>query len=162
MSRLDSFIRRMQAQRSCLNAAAKAIADMPGPIFELGLGNGRTYDHFRELFPDRDIVVVEKKISAHPDCIPPDNLLYLGEVHDTLPRAIEQYRHQVALVHSDIGSGDVHSNAKLASYIAEQIPSAVQPGGLLLSDQKMPVKNATALPLPEDVAEDRYFMLRLP
>ena len=49
MSRLDSFIRRMQAQRDCLNAAAGLIADVPGVVFDLGLGNGRTFDHLREV-----------------------------------------------------------------------------------------------------------------
>ncbi|MGH6887075.1 MAG: class I SAM-dependent methyltransferase, partial [Geminicoccales bacterium] len=49
MSRLDSFIRRLEAQRACLDLAAARIADLPGPVLELGLGNGRTYDHLREL-----------------------------------------------------------------------------------------------------------------
>ena len=55
MSRLESFIRRVTAQRDCLNMAKELVVDVPGPILELGLGNGRTYDHLRELFPDREI-----------------------------------------------------------------------------------------------------------
>ena len=47
MSRLDSFIARMQAQRDCLNYLKPVIAAVPGPILEVGLGNGRTYDHLR-------------------------------------------------------------------------------------------------------------------
>ena len=43
MSRLDSFIRRMKAQRACLDWAAQAISDLPGPVFELGLG--KASDH---------------------------------------------------------------------------------------------------------------------
>ena len=50
MSRLDSFIRRLEAQRACLNRAAELIGDLEGVVLELGLGNGRTYDHLRELF----------------------------------------------------------------------------------------------------------------
>jgi hypothetical protein len=42
MSRLDSFIARMQAQRDCLNFLKPAIDALPGPILEVGLGNGRT------------------------------------------------------------------------------------------------------------------------
>ena len=49
MSRLDSFIRRIGAQRNVLNAVAQRIAAIDGPVLELGLGNGRTYDHLREL-----------------------------------------------------------------------------------------------------------------
>ena len=55
MSRLDSFIRRLEAQRACLNQAAALIVGLDGAVLELGLGNGRTYDHVRELFPDREI-----------------------------------------------------------------------------------------------------------
>ena len=50
MSRLDSFIRRLEAQRACLDRAAALIAGIDGAVLELGLGNGRTYDHLRELF----------------------------------------------------------------------------------------------------------------
>ena len=39
MSRLDSFLRRLQAQRGCLNDAAALVGARPGPVFELGLGN---------------------------------------------------------------------------------------------------------------------------
>ena len=72
MSRLDSFIRRVTAQRDCLNAAAVLVRDLPGPVLEFGLGNGRTYDHLRSLLPDRQIFVFERQVAAHPDCIPPD------------------------------------------------------------------------------------------
>jgi S-adenosyl-L-methionine methyltransferase len=64
MSRLDSFIARMKAQRDCLNHLKPAIDALPGPILEVGLGNGRTYDHLRELFPGRDIYVFERKVAA--------------------------------------------------------------------------------------------------
>ena len=52
MSRLDSFIRRLEAQRACLDRAAELIRDIDGHVLELGLGNGRTYDHLRGLFPE--------------------------------------------------------------------------------------------------------------
>ena len=51
MTRLDTVIKRLMAQRSCLNAAAETLGNMAGPVLELGLGNGRTYDHLRFLFP---------------------------------------------------------------------------------------------------------------
>ena len=70
MSRLDSFIRRLKAQRACLTHAAQAIGNDEGTVLELGLGNGRTYDHLRECLPERDIFVFEREVRAHPDCIP--------------------------------------------------------------------------------------------
>ena len=42
MTRLDEFIVRMQAQRACIDDAAARTAGRPGPVLELGLGNGRT------------------------------------------------------------------------------------------------------------------------
>ena len=70
MSRLDSAIRRLQAQRDLLNQAAQDIGSMEGVVLELGLGNGRTYDHMRAILPDREIYVFEREVRAHPDCIP--------------------------------------------------------------------------------------------
>ncbi len=71
MSRLDSFIRRMLAQRACLNWAAEAVAGIAGPVLELGLGNGRTYDHLRELLPEREIYVFERPniFAGHTPCL---------------------------------------------------------------------------------------------
>ncbi len=70
MSRLDSFIRRALAQRDCLGDAARLIDGLPGPVIELGLGNGRTYGHLRTLLPAREIFVFDRQVMAHPDCVP--------------------------------------------------------------------------------------------
>ncbi len=85
MSRLDSFIRRLEAQRACLDRAAALISGLDGIVLELGLGNGRTYDHLRTLFPDREIHVCERQVAAHPDCVPPPEFLILGDMRETLP-----------------------------------------------------------------------------
>jgi len=106
MSRLDSFIARMQAQRDCLNFLKPAIDGLPGPILEVGLGNGRTYDHLRDLFPGRDIYVFERKVAAHPDCIPPDDRLFLGEAREAIPKAVQKLGATAALIHTDLGTGD--------------------------------------------------------
>ncbi len=111
MSRLDINIRRLEAQRACLNRVAEQIRDLPGPVLELGLGNGRTYDHLRELLPEREIFVFERDVAAHPDCIPDDDHLYRGDFQDTLPGAAERFAGQVALVHADIGSANLERDA---------------------------------------------------
>ena len=80
MSRLDTFIRRLQAQRLCLDVLAERLQGLPGPVLELGLGNGRTYDHLRERFPGRAIFVFDRQVAAHPDCIPPAEQLRLGDL----------------------------------------------------------------------------------
>jgi len=90
MSKLDSFIRRMTAQRNCLNHAASLITHVPGTVFELGLGNGRTYDHLRQLFPDRDVYVFDRMIADFTSCMPPENRLFLGEISDTLLKSFKK------------------------------------------------------------------------
>ena len=67
MSRLDSVIRRLTSQKIVLEWAVDIIRYLDGTVLELGLGNGRTYDHLREILPDRDIYVFEREIAAHPD-----------------------------------------------------------------------------------------------
>ena len=161
MSRLDSFIRRMQAQRSCLNLAAQMINTLDGPVLELGLGNGRTFDHLREILPNREIFVFDQKITAHPSCIPDPDHLFLGDIHETLPQAIKRFGKTAALVHSDIGSNDTEENRELARYLSSQLHQVLRPGGLVVSDQKMTLPNATPIQLPDDVSPNRYFMISI-
>lgn len=158
MSRLDSVIRRLTAQRACLDAAARHIADRDGVVLELGLGNGRTFDHLRARLPERAIYVFEREVRAHPDCIPPDARLFLGDVLETLERAAETLAGRAILVHSDIGTGDAARNAALAAAIAERLPPLLAPGALLVSDQMLPLDGAAPLDPPEGVAPGRYQM----
>ncbi len=162
MSRLDSAIRRLQAQRSCLDDAAARIAGLPGIVFELGLGNGRTYDHLRELLPDREIYVFERRVAAHPDCVPPDDRLFLGYVEETLPGVLPRFRGRVALVHADVGTGHPETNKILAAAISAVIGDFLAPGGYLVCDQQISFPGAEPVALPRDVAEGRYIYLRKP
>lgn len=161
MSRLDSFIRRVSAQRDCLNLAAGLIADTPGPVLELGLGNGRTYDHLRELFPDRQIFVFDRRVAAHPDCIPDDDHMILGDITETLPAALDRIGTPAALAHCDIGTGEKESNARLIATIAPMVDALMATGGIVCSDQEYNVENWTAQPPPEGVRPGRYFINRV-
>ena len=84
-TRLDLFINRMVSQRACLDYAIGETAGMPGPVFELGLGNGRTYHHMRNRIRNREVFVFDRAVESHPDSIPPEELTILGDVRDTLP-----------------------------------------------------------------------------
>jgi hypothetical protein len=160
MSRLDSFIRRLEAQRACLDHAAGLIAAVDGPVLELGLGNGRTYDHLRQLFPDRDIYVCERRVAAHPDCIPPDDRLILGDMKETLPAAASWLGGRVALAHFDVGTGDAAANLALAATLAPLIAPLLRPGAILVSDPEIACAGLQPLPLPAGVAPGRYHMYR--
>jgi hypothetical protein len=160
MSRLDSVIRRLEAQRACLNRAAEMIHDLPGPVLELGLGNGRTYDHLREILPEREIFVFERRVAAHPDCVPDAAHLLLGDIHQTLPAAVARFGPSVALVHSDMGTGDAESNRRLAGFLAARLPGLLRPGGVVISDQDVSLEGCAALALPEGVKPGRYFIFQ--
>ena len=160
MSRLDSFIRRLEAQRACLDATPAWIEDIPGPILELGLGNGRTYDHLRGLHPDREIFVFERHPAAHPDCIPDADHLILGDIRATLPAVLSRLPEHAALVHNDLGTGDCVGNAELASWIASALPSLIKPGAVVLSDQALDDPRLAPSALPAALPEGRYFLYR--
>ena len=60
MSRLNSMMRRLAAQADGIEWSLDHIKDVPGDVLEMGLGNGRTYDHLRELIKDRRIFVMDR------------------------------------------------------------------------------------------------------
>ncbi|MFO1060271.1 MAG: class I SAM-dependent methyltransferase [Dongiaceae bacterium] len=159
MSRLDSFIRRLEAQRACLDRVAAEVRDRPGPVLEVGLGNGRTYDHLRDRLPGRPIHAFDRQLAAHPACVPPDGLLLLGDIRQTVPAAAARLGPAV-LIHSDIGSGEAAANAALAAAMAALYAAALAPGGLLLSDQPMAEPRLAPEALPPGVPEGRYFLYR--
>ena len=160
MSRLDSFIRRVSAQREVLNHVCDLVAMREGPVLELGLGNGRTYDHLRELFPSRDIYVCERQVAAHPDCIPPDDRLLLGDMRETLPAAQSWLPGRVALVHFDAGSGEAVANRVLADTLLPLVLPLLCRGAMIVSDPEFSHPELEVLPLPDGVAAGRYHLYR--
>jgi hypothetical protein len=158
MSRLDSFIRRLQAQRACLDAAAAQIRGLDGFVLELGLGNGRTYDHLREICPGREIYVFDRQVNAHPDCVPAADHLFLGEITQTLPQALARLGSNAALVHTDVGTGVQAENDKLAAILAPMIRKVLKVGGIVISDQALKTSGLSPIALPDGVKPGRYFM----
>lgn len=161
MSRLDSFIRRLQAQRRCLDEAARRVRSRPGPILELGLGAGRTYDHLRELLPGREIFVFEREVAVHPRDVPDPEHLILGDFRATLDAVRGRLAGRAALAHADIGTWDEAESVRLAAAIAPLLHRLLGDGGLVLSDQPMRHPQWADLPLPSGVEPGRYHMYRV-
>jgi hypothetical protein len=160
MSRLDSMIRRLSAQRACLDRVAEMIVGLPGPILEIGLGNGRTYDHLRERLPGREILVFDRVLAAHPDCVPPADRLLLGELEDTLPAAGKRIGATAALAHADLGSGHADRDRAVAALLARLLPPLMMPRGIVVSDQELLSEALATEALPEGVPPGRYFLYR--
>jgi hypothetical protein len=161
MSRLDSFIARMQAQRDCLNYLKPVVDAVAGPILEVGLGNGRTYDHLRDLFPGRDIYVFERKVAAHPDCVPPDDRLFLGDADRTIPAAAKKLGAVAALIHTDLGTGDHAANMAMGKWLGPALDTLAVKGGFILANQPLDVARWQRQPDPPGVPEGRYFLYRI-
>ena len=91
MSRLDSFIRRMTAQRDVLNHICERVKELDGPVLELGLGNGRTFDHLRAHFPGRKIIAFDRAVGSHKTSTPEPENLVVGEIR--IPLAVLERGH---------------------------------------------------------------------
>lgn len=157
MSRLDSFIRRVSAQRDCLNDAAERLAGVEGPVIELGLGNGRTYDHLRERLPGRRIVAFDRALAAHASSVPPPEDLVLGEIAETA-RAFAGIG--AALVHADIGTGYEDRDALTLRWLPGLAASLLRSGGIAASGLPLAHPMLAPLALPPSVPDGRYFLYR--
>jgi hypothetical protein len=158
VSRLDSFIRRLTAQREILNWAIDQVRDRSGLVLEIGLGNGRTYDHLRAGLGDDRIYAFDRANNANPRSIPPEHRLLLGEFADTLPAFAARHPQAAALVHSDVGLGDPDANARQVVRMSAWLPPLLAPGALLLSDQQLSHPALILQPMPVTIPADRYFL----
>ncbi len=154
MSRLDSVIRRLTAQRDCLGVALDRAPD--GAILDIGLGNGRTYDHLRESAPARDIWAIDRAMNAHPASAPPDGFFLEGEADAMLEALHTRIGRGVALVHYDLGIGVPEEDVPLRASLTGGIANLLVPGGLLVANGAF--EGMAQLPLPNGVAEGRYFI----
>ena len=162
MSRLESFIRRLEAQRAYLDYASERIAAREGVILELGLGNGRTYDHLRTRLPLHDIFVFERRVNAHPSCIPPGDRLILGDVEQTLTQARERFSGRVLLVHSDLGTGVAANDNPLAVMITTGLDELLMPGALVCSSLALCQPGWVKISGPATIKAGRYFLYTKP
>ncbi|MDL2406003.1 class I SAM-dependent methyltransferase [Rhizobium calliandrae] len=157
MSRLDSFIRRLIAQRDILNAVADEVKTLDGPVLELGLGNGRTFDHLRELFPDRRVVAFDRAVNAYGPSMPEASDLVLGEIKDTLRDFIGI---GASLAHADIGTGYEDKDAVTVTWLPDLMAGILGSRGLAVSGLPLDHPDLDPLPLPTSVKEGRYFIYR--
>lgn len=158
MSRLDSFINRMSAQRDLLNHVRDNLA-LPeaGEIFEIGLGNGRTYSHLRENFPGRRVIAFDRKLAAHASATPAADDFVEGEIRETGQAYLGQ---QAALVHADIGTGYDDKDAITLTWLPQMVSGMLASGGVAVSGLPLDHPDLELLPRLPSIAEGRYFHYR--
>lgn len=110
------------------------------------------------LVPDRTIYVFDRKVAAHPDSIPPDDCLFVGEIAETLTEATERLGNTAIIAHVDIGDGDSEATRRNAATTALRLPSILQAGAVVASDQELVDPRLEPRPLPQGVPTGRYFM----
>lgn len=157
MSRLDGFIRRMSAQRDILNHIRDEVELLDGDILELGLGNGRTFDHLRQLFPNRRIIVFDREVRSHRNSTPDPANTVLGEIRETIQLFVGG---KAALVHADIGSGYDDRDAVTLTWLPAAVADALAPGGIAVSG--LPLSHPLLIEQPRlpSVPPDAYFQYR--
>ena len=159
-SRLERMIARLNTQRRLLEWAVREVAAMPGPMIELGLGKGRTYDHLRRLAPDRDILVFDKLLHAPEGSRPPAEMFYLGDFRQTWERAFQAKGASAVLAHADIGSHDAEADRRRATELAPLLDRLLAPGAIVMSDREMSVQRWRRLDLPDGLGDWPYFLYR--
>lgn len=157
MSRLESFIRRLTAQRDILDMICNEMPLGDGPVIELGLGNGRTYDHLRERLPGRRIIAFDRVNQANLRSLPPVGDLILGEISETA-RTFAGIG--AALVHADIGSGYDDLDELNLRWLPQLAVDLLAPGGIAASGVPLDHPDLVPLPLPEGIRPGRYFLYR--
>jgi len=157
MSRLDSFIRRLSAQRDILDMICRDMPLGEGPVIELGLGNGRTYDHLRERLPGRRIIAFDRVNQANRKSLPPDGDLILGEINETTKPFVGI---GAALVHADIGSGYDDLDEVNLRWLPQLTVDLLQPSGIAASGVRLNHPALHALPIPPTVPRNRYYLYR--
>ncbi|OWV70464.1 hypothetical protein ATY77_17015 [Rhizobium sp. R634] len=157
MSRLDSFIRRLTAQRDILNAIIDLVEDIEGPVLEFGLGNGRTYDHLREKFPGRRIVAFDWEVRSYSASTPAPEDMVTGNIRESGQAFLGI---GAALAHADIGTGHDEIDAVTLTWLPQLMAGVLAHNGIAVSGLPLEHAELVALPLPEGIKEGRYFLYR--
>ena len=157
MSRLDSVIRRLTAQREILNDLATRLNGIPGLVLEFGLGNGRTFDHLRQHLPDRRIIVFESVVVEGLLSRPASEDFVIGDIRDTASRFDDGC---AALIHVDIETGVAAEDAQLATWLPGLVARLLGPNGYAASGAALDNPHLRPIALPAGIASGRYHVVQ--
>ncbi|GAA0783974.1 hypothetical protein E1180_09530 [Roseibium denhamense] len=160
MSRLDSFIRRMTSQKILLEYLVSKVNETEGPVLELGLGNGRTYDHLREIYPNKEIYAFDFVMECHPSCAPDADHMISGDIRDTLAFCEPRIGSKAAFAHVDIGSADPTFDLSIAHWLAPLLDKCMTVGGYILTALPLDLPNYAEEEKPEGIHPGRYHIYR--
>jgi hypothetical protein len=157
MSRLDSFIRRLTAQRDILNAIGDLVKETEGPVLEFGLGNGRTYDHLRAILPNRRIIAFDREVRSYSASTPPAENMVTGDIRESGQAFVGI---GAALAHADIGTGHDEIDAITLTWLPQLMAGVLAKDGIAVSGLPLQHPDLAPLPLPAGIKQGRYFLYR--
>lgn len=164
VSRLDKAILRFEAQRLLLNSACAEIAERHRPgdglIVELGLGNGRTFDHLRERLPGFRIVVFEREPTANPSTSPSADNLVVGEIVLQVPRFCAANPERALLVHADLGNGLDDYDRELEGWLPAAALALCRPGAILITSTRCDHRHLVDETPPAEIVRYEYYRYR--
>jgi hypothetical protein len=157
MSRLDSFIRRLTAQRDILNAIGDLVKETEGPVLEFGLGNGRTYDHLRAIVPNRRIIAFDRDVRSYSASTPPAENMVTGDIRESGQAFVGI---GAAIAHADIGTGHDEIDAITLTWLPQLMAGVLAKDGIAVSGLPLQHPDLSPLPLPAGIKQGRYFLYR--
>jgi hypothetical protein len=162
-TRLDRFIARMEAQRFLLNTACAVLREAgasPGPVIELGLGNGRTYDHLRRHLGGRRVIAFDEALKANPESIPPPEDLIIGDIRRTAPEFAETFGRIAVLVHADLGNGVAADDRELERWLPGVICLLARSGASVIASTPLAHPELIEQPIPPEIDPGPYHAYR--
>ncbi len=159
-SLLERMIARLTTQRDLLAEAARRIQGIEGPVLEVGLGKGRTYDYLRRLLPGHSILAFDRDLHAPASAAPAAEHLILGDFSETLAATAARIGRTAALAHADFGSPDRTHDARQGLILGPLLQRLVRPGGIVLADRELGVDGWVRLPIEPPPAW-AYFLWRV-
>ena len=157
MSRLESMMRRLAAQKTGLEWCVEQTEKIKGDFVEIGLGNGRSYDHIREIAPNKKIWVLDRILQCHPSCVPPEDSFLQGEANEVMIQ-MKKDNIRIALTHYDFGVGIKDKDEAEAAALSPLIKDIMVEDGLLMSCQ--PLVGFKQIEGPAEIPAGRYYFYK--
>jgi hypothetical protein len=150
------LIRRLMAQRACIERAADIAAPLPGPALLLGFGDGSAFEHLREVLRRRREIIIFDQLSGAAGPIEGAERVG-GDPRETLPLNWERLKRSVALAHFNF---PVTDQPRLAAELAPMLAPVLRPGAVIVSEKPLELPGWEALPPPDGVREGRHHLYR--
>lgn len=138
LTELEWAALRIAAQIRLIDYVSEQLPANP-TVLELGLGNGRTYDHLRNRLPAAEIYVFDREMKAKLTSQPPIDRFIKGELAETLPAFATRSPRSADLVHADLGNGNPDDDARLAQFLAREVRALTSETAWVLTSTQLDV-----------------------